>query len=170
MKKLFFFLLLCSLFESQAQYTDVLPLNKNESRMLLSGILTYSITYPDSVQADLMKNLLDLQKFIDSKDTLSSYLKHIPVKVINFVELKYFGKDGIMGYTPELDNQQLKSQEQMFELEKKRLQQTIERLEVTADEIKTKISFQCKYYTANGYPCPADAPKIEEKQNPKDDN
>jgi hypothetical protein len=162
MKNLFFALLmLCSVFQSQAQYTDILPLNKGESRMLLTGILTYTITYPDSVQADLMLNLVDLQKFIDSKDTLSGFFKHIPVKAINYVELKYFGKEGIMGYSPEGDNRDMKSRELMLFYEIERIENSKKTIEIEREKIKNKVSFQCKYYTANGYPCPADAPKVE---------
>lgn len=138
--------------------------------MLLTGILTYTITYPDSVQADLMQNLLDLQKFIDSKDTLSGYFKHIPVKVINYVELKYFGADGIMGYSPEEDNRNFRSQEMMVQMNVEQLERSKETLRVAREATKNKVSFQCKYYTANGYPCPADASKVEKSPSKNDEN
>lgn len=196
MKKLFFLsLLLCLLFQSQAQktdvpndskshsenkseknvkkqkhYTTVLPLNKSESQMLLTGILTYSITYPDSVQADLMSNLLELQKFIDSEDTLSGYFQNVPVEAIGYVESKYFGKDGIMGYSPKEDNRTFESMERMVEMNLQQLERSKEQLRIAREATKNKVSFQCKYYTANGYPCPADAPKVEVTPVKNDEN
>lgn len=196
MKKLFFLsLMLCLLFESQAQktdvpansksqspdkseknvkkqkqYTTVLPLNKSESQMLLTGILTYSITYPDSVEADLMSNLFELQKFIDSKDTLSGYFQHVPVEAIGYVESKYFGKDGIIGYSPESDNRDIKSREQMLFYDIERIEKSKKAIEIEKGKIKNKVSFQCKYYTANGYPCPADTPKLEVTPVKNDEN
>ena len=156
--------------KKQKQYTTVLPLNKSESQMLLTGILTYSITYPDSVQADLMSNLLELQKFIDSEDTLSGYFQNVPVEAIGYVESKYFGKDGIIGYSPESDNRDIKSREQMLFYDIERIEKSKKAIEIEKGKIKNKVSFQCKYYTANGYPCPADTPKLEVTPVKNDEN
>ncbi len=156
--------------KKQKRYTVVLPLNKNESRMLLAGILTYSITYPDSVEADLMINLLVIQKFIDSKDTLSGYFENVPIEAISYVEQKYFGREGIMGYSPTEDNRQFENMERMIEMNLQQLEQNKERLKIARQVTRDKISFQCKYYTANGYPCPADTPKLEVTPVKNDEN
>jgi acylphosphatase len=148
MKKLFllFFALFGFLQVSSAQaFTNMPPLNREQSKILEKGILGYVQSYPDSVDATIYLKLKSVREFIssvpiNSADSVRTFLD-IPVKIVNQIERTEYMGD-IVKWVPE------KQMELMMAI-------TYEKQ--AADMRKTlriRKEFQCKYFLKVGLPCP----------------
>lgn len=156
------FLTFCLLFvglssafsQTAPEYVDLPECNKSEARMLRSGIITYIAQFPDSTKSTIFENLRIIDEFIKEKhgdeakdSTVVISFKQIPMRVINFIENTYFDKD-IYKWTPKIDRNT-----SMYEMNVRAMKSQQEQMDKYWEEIKNKISFQCKWFTMVGLPC-----------------